>query len=99
MGVPLKALALTTADLPPAQIKQMEAVQRVLELEAAIDQLRLEKTDLSFRLKQELQRNGRAPDAGGPAASDTGSEVRLLDARALLWAFSCCISRPTHTVV
>ncbi len=54
----------------------MEAVQRVLELEAAVDQLRLEKTDLSYRLKQELQRNGRAPDAGGPAASDTGSEVR-----------------------
>ena len=55
----------------------MEAVQRVLELEAAVDQLRLEKTDLSYRLKQELQRNGRAPDAGGPATSDTGSEVRL----------------------
>ena len=49
----------------------------MLELEAAVDQLRLEKTDLSYRLKQELQRNGRAPDAGGPAASDTGSEVRL----------------------
>jgi len=66
-----------TVPLSWLQIKQMEAVQRVLELEAAVDQLRLEKTDLSYRLKQELQRNGRAPDAGGPAASDTGSEVRL----------------------
>ena len=81
----LSLLQNLTEPLPWLQIKQMEAVQRVLELEAAVDQLRLEKTDLSYRLKQELQRNGRAPDAGGggggPAASDTGSEVRSLRVR------------------
>ena len=73
-------------------MKQQEAVQRVVQLEEALDRLEVERSELSQRLQaMAAVRGGGGGDGGGPLATplkaeDSGSEVRPLLAR--------CAARP-----
>lgn len=60
------------------KVKQQEAVQRVVQLEEALDRLEVERSELSQRLR--AMANGRGDGGGGVGtphkAEDPGSEVR-----------------------
>jgi hypothetical protein len=63
------------------KVKQQEAVQRVVQLEEALDRLEVERSELSQRLQ--AMATGRGGEGGGggplatpPKAEDSGSEVR-----------------------
>ena len=66
------------------KVKQQEAVQRVVQLEEALDRLEVERSELSQRLQaMAAVRGGGDGDGGGPLATplkaeDSGSEVRPL---------------------
>jgi hypothetical protein len=59
-------------------VKQQEAVQRVVQLEEALDRLEVERSELSQRLKaMASMRGGDASMATPLKAEDSGSEVCL----------------------
>ena len=60
-------------------MKQQEAVQRVVQLEEALDRLEVERSELSQRLQAMASvrgGGGEGPLATPPKAEDSGSEVR-----------------------
>jgi hypothetical protein len=61
-------------------VKQQEAVQRVVQLEEALDRLEVERSELSQRLQAMASVRGGGGEGGPlatpPKAEDSGSEVR-----------------------